>query len=224
MDEGELRGGEGREPLGRGRFLVIDGLDGCGKTSQARRLVAALERAQGRAPLHLREPGGTPLGEELRRLLLSRAHRIGPAVETLLFAAARRQMLDERVGPALAAGVDVVCERFHPATLAYQAYAGDLAPDAVLELLRAWSGSPEPDLILLLDLDPELALARRGPARDRIEDRGLEFQCAVRRGFLEAARLLPRVRVVDASGDEEQVARTIWREVLDALRASVARG
>lgn len=201
----------------RGRFLVVDGLDGCGKTSQARRLVATLATVRGREPLHLREPGGTPLGEELRGLLLSRSHSIGPAVETLLFAAARRQMLDERVTPALGAGQDVVCERFHPATLAYQAYAGGLDPGAVLELLVNWAGRPEPDLVLLLDLEPERAARRRGPASDRIEDKGLGFQRAVRRGFLEAARHLPRVRVLDASGDEEAVARAVWEEVARVL-------
>lgn len=221
-----IRGVKGTDPQGsasgasrssRGRFLVVDGLDGCGKSSQARRLVEALAAARGRRPLHLREPGGTPLGEALRGLLLSRTHTIGPAVETLLFAAARRQMLDERVAPALAAGDDVVCERFHPATLAYQAYAGGLDPDQVLGLLGTWAGSPAPDLVLLLDLEPELAALRRGPASDRIEDKGLEFQRAVRRGFQEAARRLPRVRVVDASGDEPQVARAVWAEVARVL-------
>lgn len=197
----------------RGRFLVIDGLDGCGKSSQAALLVEALGRREGAAPLHLREPGSTLLGERLRELLLSREHAIGPAVETLLFAAARRQMLDELVEPALGAGRDVVCERFHPSTLAYQAAAGGLDPEAVLALLLAWAGSPEPDLILVLDLEPELALARRGPPGDRIEDKGLTYQRAVRAGFLAAAQRLARVRIVDAAGTPQEVARAVWREV-----------
>src|SRR5262245_34284111 len=114
----------------RGLFVVIDGVDGCGKSTQAERLVRALATLPGadpeRAPLHLREPGSTKLGETLRGLLLGRGREMSPAVETLLFAAARRQMLDELVRPALAAGRLVVCERFHPSTFAYQAVAGGL--------------------------------------------------------------------------------------------------
>lgn len=197
----------------RGRFIVIDGVDGCGKTSQATALVAALA-AHGRpAALHLREPGSTVLGERLRELLLSREHTIGPAVEALLFAAARRQMLDELVEPALARGRDVVCERFHPATLAYQAEAGGLETEAVLALLLGWAGRPAPDLVVVLDVDPDVAAARRGPAGDRIEDKGLEFQRRVRQGFLRAAELLPAVRVVAADGPPDAVARAVWEEV-----------
>ena len=153
----------------RGLFLVVDGVDGCGKTTQARRLAAALEVPP---HLHLREPGSTVLGERLRSLLLSRELEIEPAVETLLFAAARRQMLDELVAPALARGETVVCERFHPSTYAYQSVAGDLDEDRVLELLHGWAGEPRPDLILLLDVDVDAAAERRGKRPTASRTRG----------------------------------------------------
>ena len=112
--------------------MVLDGIDGCGKSTQARLLVTALEERWDGGVLHVREPGSTAVGEALRELLLFRDLELGAEVEALLFTAARRQMLDEVVEPALAAGRAVVCERFHPSTYAYQAVAGGLQEDAVL--------------------------------------------------------------------------------------------
>ena len=117
----------GSTEAARGCFVVIDGVDGCGKTTQAGRLCRALAEAGRPEPLHLREPGSTRLGETLREILLGSEHAISPKVQSLLFAAARRQTLEELVEPALAAGRDVVCERFHPSTFAYQAVAGACA-------------------------------------------------------------------------------------------------
>ena len=112
----------------RGLFIVLDGVDGCGKSTQARRLVERLGRvADCEVPLHLREPGSTPLGERVRALLLETDLEIGPAAEALLFAACRRQTLDALVAPALARGRHVVCERFHASTFAYQMYANRTA-------------------------------------------------------------------------------------------------
>src|SRR6187397_935543 len=135
----------------RGGFVVLDGIDGCGKTTQAAKLVEAWRRESGRETVHLREPGSTKLGEALRGLLLERGGELSPAVEALLFATARRQMLDEIVRPALARGAAVVVERFHPSTFAYQGVAGGLGEDAVLDLLERFAGSPRPDLVILLD-------------------------------------------------------------------------
>jgi dTMP kinase len=194
----------------RGLFLVVDGIDGCGKSSQAGLLVERLGVEPG---LHLREPGSTALGERLRGLLLGRELEIEPAVETLLFAAARRQMLDELVAPALARGATVVCERFHPSTFAYQAVAGELDESRVLELLHGWAGAPRPDLILLLDLEVELAARRRGAATDRIEAKGLEFQRRVAEGYRRYAELDPTVVLVDARGSREEVHARVLAEV-----------
>ncbi|MCB9916167.1 MAG: dTMP kinase [Planctomycetes bacterium] len=194
----------------RGRFFVVDGVDGCGKTTQATLLARALGV---RADLHLREPGSTPLGEKLRELLLSRAFDIQPATETLLFAAARRQMLDTVVEPALAAGEDVVCERFHPSTFAYQAVAGGLDAEEVLMLLHTWAGSPEPDLVILLDVDVDEAARRRGAATDRIEAKGLAFQRAVAEGMRQYARRFAGCVLIDGSGDADAVHAAVLAEV-----------
>lgn len=204
----ETRGASERRRSGL--FVVVDGVDGCGKTTQARLLADAL----GVAPeLRLREPGSTALGEALRGLLLAREHRIEPAVETLLFAAARRQMLDELVRPALEAGRVVVCERFHPSTYAYQAVAGDLDGGDVLALLHGWAGAPAPDLVVILDVDVDEAAARRGAATDRIEAKGLAFQRRVAEGYRRYAELDPRAVVVDGAGSPEEVHERVMERV-----------
>ncbi|MCZ6596968.1 MAG: dTMP kinase [Planctomycetota bacterium] len=197
----------------RGRFLVLDGVDGCGKTTQAGLLVQSLERETGKKPLHLREPGSTVVGERIRGILLDPELELSASVETLLFAAARRQMLAELVTPALAEGRDVVCERFHPATFAYQAVAGGLDEERVLDLLETWAGDPVPDLVLVLDVDPATASSRREGSPDRIERKGLDFQRAVAEGFRRYAARVPNVRLVDAAGTPEEVAAQVREEV-----------
>lgn len=199
--------------MSRALFLVLDGVDGAGKTTQAARLVASLAAERSIAPLHLREPGSTALGERLRALLLGGDVDPVPAAEVLMFAAARRQMLDELVAPALAEGRDVVCERFHASTFAYQAAASGVDERAVLDLLHTWCGAPAPDLEFLLLMDPSEARARRGGDRDRIERRGLEFQVRVAAGMARYAELTPRVRVLDGARDPGRVGEDIWQEV-----------
>lgn len=199
----------------RGLFVVLDGIDGCGKSTQAARLAAGL----GPETLHLREPGSTFLGEALRSLLLDPASCIDAGAETLLFAAARRQMLDELVEPALAAGRDVVCERFNSSTFAYQAVAGGLGEDAVLALLEGWCTDPAPDVELLLTLDVAAAVARRGADRDRIEQRGSDYQAHVARGFERYAERVGRARAIDAGGDVEAVTAAVREAVEEVRRA-----
>ena len=205
------------QPISRGRFIVLDGVDGCGKSTQARLLADRLAEGAENEPLHLREPGGSALGEALRGLLLSREFAPGPEVETLMFAAARRQLLDEIVAPALAEGRHVVCERFHPSTFAYQAVAGGLEEARVLQLLHGWAGAPEPDLVLVLDLELEVALERRGAASDRIEDKGSPFFERVLEGYRRYAEVDPRARLVDGAGTLEEVAERVLAEVEGAL-------
>lgn len=202
-----------------GRFVVLDGVDGCGKTTQAERLVRAWTVAGRPAPLHLREPGSTALGERLRAILLDSDVAAGPASETLLFAAARRQMLDELVRPALEAGRDVVCERGHPSTFAYQAVAGALDEDAVLGLLADWADSAVPDRVVVLDLDAEAAAARRGGDADRIESRGARYLERVVEGYRRyAARFPALVSLVDAAGAADEVAARVLA-VLEGVRS-----
>ena len=201
----------------RGLFVVLDGIDGCGKSTQAERLVVALAAHGGAPPLHVREPGSTHLGEILRSVLLAREHDLAPRVETLLFAAARAQMLAELVEPALAAGRHVVCERFHPATFAYQAVAGGLPEREVLDLLERWAGAPKPDLVILLLLPPEIAAKRRGAAQDRIEDKGLEFQRRVADGYARYGVIVPGAVTIDAARSVDAVARDVLVQVKRAL-------
>lgn len=195
------------------RFIVLDGIDGCGKSTQARRLAESLSQARGVPALHLREPGSTKVGERIRELLLSREHELDPGVELLLFAAARRQTLRELVRPALAQGRDVVCERFHASTFAYQAIAGGLPEDDVLAVLLRWADDPRPDALILLDIDPVDAARRRDGPADRIEAKGLEFQRRVAEGYRRFAELQPSTVVLDGSASADEVARAVRRAV-----------
>jgi dTMP kinase len=198
-------------------FLVLDGVDGCGKSTQAARLVARLQ-AQGRVVRHLREPGSTAVGEALRSLLLDTRVDLHPQVEVLLFAAARRQLLAEEVAPALAGGEVVVCERYNSSTFAYQAVAGGLDAEAVLELLREWVSPVEPALVVVLDVDPHQAAARRqGEAQDRIEAKGLEFQERVAEGYRRFVEIHDHAVLVDATGEADEVEQRVWEEVDRAL-------
>lgn len=194
------------------RFVVLDGLDGCGKSTQAARLAAWLSERAGTPALHLREPGSTAAGERIRALLLEREIGLSPESQVLLFAAARRQMLDELVRPALAAGRSVVCERFHPSTFAYQGTAGGVDEERLLALLFTWAGTPAPDLTLILELDPAAAARRRGTS-DRFESRPPEFHRAVAEGYRRYATRVPRVVVVPATGTPDEVAARIRAEV-----------
>lgn len=202
----------------RAGFVVLDGIDGCGKSTQARRLVSALARETGVEPLHVREPGSTKIGEALRAILLSRAHAaLSPRVETLLFTASRAQTLAELVEPALSSGRIVVCERFHPSTLAYQGVAGAIPEDDVLELLQHWAGFPKPDVEIILALSAEEAARRRAHSSDRIEDKGIEFQRKVARGYARYKELVPATVVIDAARTEDEIARDVLAQVHLAL-------
>jgi dTMP kinase len=201
----------------RGRFYVLDGVDGCGKSTQASRLVAALGAGARLPALHLREPGSTAAGERIRALLLDPEPALAPAAQVLLFAAARAQMLAEVVGPALASGRNVVCERFHPSTVAYQGAALGVGEERVLALLAEWAGEPAPDLMVILDLDPDEARARRG-ARDRFEAERPEFHRRVAESYRRFAARAERAVLVDARGSMDEVAARIWKEVQRAGR------
>ncbi len=197
----------------RGSFVVFEGPDGCGKSTQALRLVRRLEAA-GRRPLHLREPGTTPIGERLRELLLAPGRESwDPRTEALTFFAARSELLRAEVAPALASGRDVICERFTPSTLAYQGQTPELEA-FVLELDRlVVADELRPDRVLILDLDPRESLARAGDrgAADSFEARGAAFQERVRRGYLRYAEARPeRSAVIAVDGlDPEAVERLI---------------
>jgi dTMP kinase len=200
-----------------GHFFVLDGMDGCGKTTQSKLLVERLRVETGQQVLHLREPGSTPVGESLRALLLDTNVHLLPEVEALLFLAARRTLLHDLVEPALQAGQHVVCERFHASTYAYQGVAGGLGGEQVLELCHGQIDGPMPDLELILGLPLEAALARRGAATDRIENQGDGYHALVARGYEDYVGREVRARWIDASAPVDAVAQAVWEEVRHAL-------
>jgi dTMP kinase len=207
-----------RMPSG-GVFLVLDGTEGCGKSTQARLLVERLS-ALGRQTLLVRDPGTTRLGEQIRAILLDPAHtEMSMRTEMLLYMAARAQMMREVIAPALDAGKTVISDRFVSSTLAYQ-LGGDGLTDqqirnvADIAIDRRW-----PDLTILLDLPVERSLARVNRAKDRIEQRPLSYHEQVRQNFLAQAKADPHgYRVIDADRPPEQVAADLWRHVAPLLR------
>ncbi len=199
-------------------YAAIDGPDGCGKSSQAASLCSWL-RASGRAVLHVREPGSTPVGEALRQLLLSPATgELQTVTEALLFSAARAELIGKVIAPALRRDEVVVAERCYLSTLVYQAIASlpGLDLDWLLDLTRRVHGAHLPDAIFVLDVPPELARTRRRTrADDRIEARGDAYHERVRDGFLRAAQLEVRAHVIDAA--------VPFATVQEQLRARLSR-
>jgi dTMP kinase len=194
-----------------GAFITLEGPEGAGKTLQAQRLADAL-RDRGRQVRLVREPGGTALGEMLRGIVLANdAGGGGPIdmrTDAMLFNAARAQLVAEVIQPALDAGETVVCARFADSTLAYQGYAAGLPIEELRAIAAVATAGLTPDLTILLDVAPEVGLARKtGDARNRFEAAfDLEFHRRVRAGFLELARQEPaRWRVIDAARDADAV-------------------
>jgi dTMP kinase len=195
-----------------GLFVTFEGIDGAGKSTQARLLAEAL-RAAGRQTVLTREPGGSPGAEEIRRLLVSgQPGRWSAETECLLFTAARRDHWERTIAPALARGAAVVSDRFADSTRVYQGTArADLR--AVVDRLHAEFIGREPDLTFVIDMDPAAALTRglaRGSGEDRFEGLGLAFQQRLRAGFLALAAEFPsRVRVIDGARAPEAVAAEV---------------
>jgi len=189
-------------------FISFEGLDGCGKTTQARLLADRL-RADGVEVVLTREPGGTTLGEEIRGLLLHGGH-VAPWAEAALYAASRAQHVDEVIRPALERGAVVVCDRYVDSSVAYQGIARGLGLEQVLELNLAVVGGLMPDLTFLLEIGVEDAAARMGDERDRIEREDDVFRARVVEAYRSLAALDPeRYVVVDGTRAVEEIAEEI---------------
>jgi dTMP kinase len=209
----------------RGRLITFEGGEGTGKSTQLELLRRHLEQ-RGFATLGTREPGGTPLAEAIRELLLDRRHVPDGLTEVFLLEAARRDLVQRVVRPALERGAIVLCDRFSDSSLVYQGLVRGVGLEAVAELNRLATGGLEPDLTLLFDVDPGVSLTRvesrnagGRPVESRFDAEPDAFHRAVRDAYLELARLEPRrVRVIDAAGATDVVGARVLTALPSELR------
>ncbi len=198
------------------RFIVFEGIDGSGKSTQFRRFEDFLKKRKYDF-ISVREPGGTNIGEGIRRILLDPANtEMSLNTEMLLYMASRAQLLNQRVIPALEKGKFVLGDRFIYSTLAYQGFAGGLSREAIMDVSKIVVGNYMPGLAIFYDVSPEVAAGRLNPLVDRIESQGLEFQRRVRKGYLALAVQDPeRIKVINIDGlDVDKVhSRTV--EIFD---------
>jgi dTMP kinase len=194
-------------------FITFEGIDGSGKSTQARLLADALA-GDGRDVVLTREPGGTELGEQIRELILG-GGEVASWAEAALFTAARAQLVEEVITPALARGADVVCDRFIDSSFAYQGIARGLGLERVLELNLHAVGGLLPDRTYLLQIDPEESARRLREPGDRIEREAGDFSARVAEAYRELAAAFPeRITTIDGTRPPEE----IGREILDGLR------
>lgn len=209
-----------------GRFITFEGVEGAGKSTRCRRLVESLE-AGGIPVLHTREPGGTPASEKVRAILLDPGLTVTPLTELMLYLASRASNVDLVVRPAMAKGINVVCERFSDATFAYQIGGRGLPETPVRNADSLATGGLLPDLVILLDLDPETGmkrLQRQGRQRDRIEREEIRFHRRVRKKYLQLAGENDRYLVIDATEEPEIQDGIIESRVIELITESDSGG
>jgi dTMP kinase len=206
----------------RGLFIVLDGTEGCGKSTQAKLLEQRLTSA-GRQVLLVRDPGTTRIGEQIRSILLDPQHReMSMRAEMLLYMAARAQMMAEVIEPALADGKVVVSDRFVSSTLAYQLGGDGLTAQEIRDIADVAIKGRWPDVTLLLDMPAQKSLARVQRAKDRIEQRPMAYHEQVRKNYLGQAQIEPdRYLVIDADRSVAQVAADVWRAVEPLLKEAM---
>jgi dTMP kinase len=216
--------------MSRGAFITFEGSEGCGKSTQAKRLASRLEQA-GVPVLMTREPGGTAIGEKIRELLqfAPESFAMAPETELLLFEASRSQLVRETIRPALEQGSAVISDRFFDSTTVYQGVARKLEPDIVATLNDFAVGREQPDLTIILDVDVVTARARMlrrvrpVQALDRMEQEPIEFYERIGEGYRELARREPaRIRLLDGSHSPDEIESEIWREVSTRFPALLA--
>ena len=198
------------------RFIVLDGPDGCGKSTQARLLIQWLKE-QGLSTAGFRDPGGTVIGEKVREILLNPEHAaMSTKTEILLYMAARAQLWAEKIAPALLQNHCVVLDRWLSSTCAYQGYAGGFGMDKIIKIAADSLERPWPDLTVILDVDLETASQRLDRSLDRMEQKGDGYHQRVREGFLKLAGRRKNLAVVDASGDIESVHKKILQIITES--------
>lgn len=189
----------------KGLLITFEGIDGCGKSVQARRSLRFLQN-RGHDTILLREPGSTPVAERLRRILLDKKLSIPDMTELLLYEAARSELVDKIIRPALRQGKIVLLDRYYDSTTAYQGYGRELEINMVTSLHKIATGSIAPHLTMVFNVDLKTAFARRSKDPDRLENQAAAFHERVRRGFLAIARKENRrVKVIDGTPSVEQV-------------------
>lgn len=199
-------------------FISIDGVDGCGKSTQIELLTDWLKQ-MGQPVVAVRDPGSTKLGESLREILLQRVEiPLSMTAEMLMYMASRSQLVDEVVIPAIAAGQHVISDRFLLANVVYQGCAGGLDPEEIWEVGEIATRARTPDLTIVLDIDPEISYQRMQGGLDRMEKRGIDYMRKVRAGFLsQGKRLGNNLIVIDASETIQEIHRRIVIEVTRRL-------
>lgn len=204
-----------------GKFIVFDGADGSGKSTQFARFGRYCANA-GISVCEVREPGGTSIGEQIRNILLDPQNSdITIRCEMMLYMASRAQLIEQRIQPALARGELVLADRFISSTLAYQGTAGGLGSEEIMAVGKVAVGGHWPDLTVVFDVDERVAATRLNPLLDRMELKGVQFHRRVRQGYLDQARRgdLGKYLVIDASADED----TVFDNLLVGIEASVKR-
>jgi dTMP kinase len=200
--------------VNRGKFIVLEGPEGSGKTTQLARLAQRLGDGS-RVVKVVREPGGTAIGEQVRKVLLDKENvHMTVGTELMLYMACRAQLVHEVIRPALDQGVIVLADRFLASSIVYQGIAGGMEARKIEELYRATCGEVTPDLVIVLDVPAEAGLARVRRSLDRMESKPIAFHRRVREGYLTLAASDPgRYGVVDGSAGPDEVAEAVWQEV-----------
>jgi len=197
-----------------GKFIVIDGPDGCGKSTQCELLAEWLKKQSTEVEIY-RDPGGTEIGEKIRHILLNPEHiAMSTASEVMLYMAARAQLWAEKISPALSEDKCVLVDRWLSSTCAYQGRSGGFGTDNVIRLATDCLERPWPDLTIILDVDVETGFGRLGRQLDRMEQKGSSYHQKVREGFLSLAEMYDNFSVIDAAGDIEKV----HRKIIEAIR------
>ncbi len=204
-------------------FIALEGLDGCGKSTQLRALAQRLQQ-HGIVPLIVQEPGGTPVGEEIRKILLSKKELTMHALtELLLYEASRSELTQTVIRPALAAGRWVLTDRYALSSLAYQGYGRGLNLALVERLNRLATEDLAPQITILLDVPVEIALQRKGRMQDRLEGSGAEFYERVRRGYLETIQQISGGLVLDGRKDIATLGEEVWSHIRSFVFAGAER-